>query len=96
MGLVLAGIGVLVFSFSLPLTKIAVRGFDPTVAAIGRAAVAGMLAMVVLLVVKPPRPSGAQVGRLVLVVGGVIFGFPLLTAYALRHTASRIGGGARR
>ncbi|MBK5333904.1 MAG: DMT family transporter, partial [Ilumatobacteraceae bacterium] len=91
MGLVLAGIGVLVFSFSLPLTKIAVRGLDPTVAAIGRAAVASVLAGITLLIVKPPRPSRAQVGRLVLVVGGVIFGFPLLIAYALRHTASLHG-----
>jgi len=90
-GLVLAGIGVLVFSFSLPLTKIAVRGLDPTVAAIGRAAVASIFAAAILLIVKPPRPTRAQVGRLVLVVGGVIFGFPLLIAYALKHTASLHG-----
>ena len=91
MGLLLAGLGVLVFSFSLPLTKIAVRGFDPTVAAVGRAAVASVLALIALLIVRPPRPSRAQFGRLVLVVGGVIFGFPILIAYALRHTASLHG-----
>ena len=91
MGLVLAGIGVLVFSFSLPMTKIAVRGLDPTVAAVGRAAVASIFAMIVLLIAKPPRPDRAQLGRLVLVVGGVIFGFPILIAYALRHTASLHG-----
>ena len=88
MGLVLAGLGVLVFSFSLPMTKIAVRGLDPTVAAIGRAAIASILAAVSLLIVRPPRPTRAQVGRLVPVVAGVVFGFPLLTSYALRHTAS--------
>ncbi len=91
MGLVLAGIGVLVFSFSLPMTKIAVRGFDPALAAVGRAAVASIFAVIVLLVVKPARPNRAQTGRLVLVVGGVIFGFPTLVAYALRHTASLHG-----
>jgi drug/metabolite transporter (DMT)-like permease len=90
-GLVLAGIGVLVFSFSLPMTKIAVRGLDPMVAAVGRAAVASVLASITLLIVRPPRPTRAQVGRLVLVVGGVILGFPILIAYALRHTASLHG-----
>jgi drug/metabolite transporter (DMT)-like permease len=90
-GLVLAGIGVLVFSFSLPMTKIAVRGLDPTVAAVGRAAVASVLALNALVIVKPPRPTRAQVGRLALVVGGVILGFPILIAYALRHTASLHG-----
>lgn len=87
----LACLGVLTFSFSLPMTKIAVRGFDPVVAAIGRAAVAGVLAAVVLLVVRPPRPTAAQVRGLVLVVGGVAIGFPLLTAYALRSTGSMHG-----
>jgi drug/metabolite transporter (DMT)-like permease len=91
MGLVLAGLGVLLFSFSLPMTKIAVRGLDPTVAAVGRAAVASVFAAIALLVVRPPRPSRSQVGRLVLIVGGVIFGFPVLIAYALRHTASLHG-----
>jgi len=91
MGLVLAGLGVLVFSFSLPLTKIAVRGFDPTVAAIGRAAVASVFAVVALVIVKPPIPTRAQAARLIPVIGGVIFGFPLLIAYALRRTESLHG-----
>ena len=91
MGLVLAGLGVLAFSFSLPFTKIAVRGLDPVVAAVGRAAVASIFALIVLLIAKPPRPTRAQVRRLIPVIGGVIFGFPILIAYALRHTASLHG-----
>ena len=91
MGLVLAALGVLAFSFSIPLTKIAVRGLDPTVAAVGRAAVASVFAAVVLLVARAPRPTRRQTWRLLPVVGGVIFGFPVLIAYALRHTASLHG-----
>jgi len=91
MGLVLAGLGVLAFSFSIPLTKIAVRGLDPIVAAVGRAAVASVFALVVLAVAKPPRPTRAQARRLIAVVAGVIFGFPVLIAYALRHTESLHG-----
>src|SRR3954468_10605933 len=91
MGLVLAGLGVLIFSFSLPLTKIVVRGLDPTVAAIGRAAVASVLAVIALLIGKPPRPTRRQAMHLMPVIGGVIFGFPLLVAYALRRTESLHG-----
>jgi drug/metabolite transporter (DMT)-like permease len=89
--LVLAGLGVLAFSFSIPFTKIAVRGLDPMVAAVGRAAVASLFAGAALLIVKPPRPTRSQVWRLVPVIGGVVFGFPILLAYALRHTASLHG-----
>src|SRR3954465_13043258 len=91
MGLVLAGLGVLIFSFSLPLTKIVVRGLDPTVAAIGRAAVASVLAVIALLLRKPSGPTRRQAAHLIPVIGGVIFGFPLLIAYALRHTESLHG-----
>lgn len=86
-----AALGVLTFSFSLPMTKIAVRGFDPVVAAIGRAAVAGVLAIGIVAVVRPARPTAAQLRRLVWVVGGVAVGFPLLTAYALQSTGSMHG-----
>ncbi len=79
------------FSFSLPLTKIAVRGLDPMVAAVGRAAVASVFATIALLIVRPPRPNRSQMWHLALVVGGVVFGFPILIAYALRHTASLHG-----
>ena len=91
MGLILAGLGVLAFSFSLPLTKIAVRGLDPTVAAVGRAAVASIFAVIALSISRQSRPTREQLWRLLPVVGGVVFGFPLLTAYALRHTASLHG-----
>jgi drug/metabolite transporter (DMT)-like permease len=90
-GLLLAALGVLAFSFSLPMTKIAVRGLDPFVAAIGRAAVAAVPAAFVLWRRGAARPSAGQVRRLAAVVLGVVVGFPLLTAYALHHTASAHG-----
>lgn len=73
------------------MTKIAVRGFDPVVLAIGRAAVAGVLAVGILAVVRPARPTGRQARRLIWVVGGVVVGFPLLTSYALQSTGSMHG-----
>jgi drug/metabolite transporter (DMT)-like permease len=88
---VLAALGVLTFSFTLPMTKIAVRGLDPMVAAVGRAAIASVLAAIALLVTRSTRPTRSQARRLLWVVGGVVFGFPLLSAYALQHTNSSHG-----
>jgi drug/metabolite transporter (DMT)-like permease len=90
-GLLLACLGVLTFSFSMPMTKIAVRGLDPVVAAIGRAAVAGLLSVAIIALVRPSRPTARQVRRLLRVMGGVVVGFPLLTAYALQSTDSMHG-----
>ena len=44
----LAAVGVLAFSFTLPMTRIAVRGLDPLTAAAGRAAVAAVPVAAVL------------------------------------------------
>jgi hypothetical protein len=57
-GLVLAFVGVLLFSFSVPMTKVAVGGFSPYFTAIGRAVIAGVLAVVLLAIRRdalPPR-----------------------------------------
>jgi len=89
--LILAALGVLTFSFTLPMTKIAVRGLDPMVAAVGRAAVASVLAAIALVATRSARPTRSQAARLLWVLGGVVFGFPLLTAYALQHTESSHG-----
>jgi len=89
--LLLAALGVLTFSFTLPMTKIAVRGLDPIVAALGRAAVASVLAAIALVATRSALPTRAQAGRLLWVVGGVVVGFPMLSAYALHHTDSSHG-----
>ena len=42
-GLAWALLGVVLFSFSLPLTKVAIGGFSPYQTAMGRAVIAGMV-----------------------------------------------------
>ncbi len=79
----LGALGVLGFSFSLPATRLAVEDLDPWLVAFGRAAVAAVLAAAVLAAVRAPRPSREQWGRLAIVAGGVVVGFPLLTSLAL-------------
>jgi len=82
-GLVLGALGVLGFSFSLPATKLAVGDLDPWFVALGRAAVAGLLALAWLGAVRAPRPTAGQWWSLAVVAFGVVLGFPVLTSLAL-------------
>jgi drug/metabolite transporter (DMT)-like permease len=90
-GMALAALGVLTFSFTLPMTKIAVRGFDPLLITVGRGAFAAVLAAVLLRATRCPRPRRRHVRGLAGVVAGVVIGFPLLTSIALRHVPSSHG-----
>ena len=81
-------IGVLIFSGSLPATRLAVLDFDPLFLTVARATLAGLLALAVLLLFKERRPGRGQLFSLAIVALGVVVGFPLLTALALRHVTS--------
>ncbi len=56
-------IGVLIFSGSLPATRVAVADFDPTFLTSARAAIAGLLGLAMLLLFRQKRPerSGSAV-----------------------------------
>jgi drug/metabolite transporter (DMT)-like permease len=81
-------IGVLIFSASLPATRVAVQHFDPVFLTVARAAIAGLLGLGLLLVTAERRPARADAVPLAIVAAGVVVGFPLLTALALRHVTS--------
>ncbi len=81
-------LGVLAFSFTLPATRVAVEDLDATFVGLGRAVVAAMLAAAWLAVRRDPWPTRSQWRSLAVVVGGVVLGFPLLTALALRDLPS--------
>jgi drug/metabolite transporter (DMT)-like permease len=87
-GLAWAFVGVLLFSFSVPLTKEAVGGFDPFLTATGRAVIAGALAAAVLAVRHVPLPERRHWAPLFFTMLGAVFGWPILLALALRHTTS--------
>jgi drug/metabolite transporter (DMT)-like permease len=87
-GLLLGVGGILVFSFTLPATKLALRGLDPWFIAFGRAAVAGALAAVVLRRRRAAWPSRRQWAGLAAVAGGVVIGFPVLSTLALQSNGA--------
>lgn len=81
-------VGVLIFSGSLPATRVAVQGFDPVFLSVARATIAGVVGLGLLLLIGGRRPARADMPSLVIVALGVVVGFPLLTALALRHVTS--------
>jgi drug/metabolite transporter (DMT)-like permease len=81
-------IGVVIFSGSLPATRIAVLEFDPVFLTVARAAIAGVLALCLLLLFRERRPARRQILSLIIVAMGVVIGFPLLTALALQYVTS--------
>ncbi len=81
-------IGVVIFAGSLPATRVAVMDFDPTFLTCARASIAALLGLALLLALRQPRPAWRNVPALGVVALGVVVGFPLLTALALRHVSS--------
>jgi drug/metabolite transporter (DMT)-like permease len=81
-------IGVVIFSGSLPATRLAVLEFDPVFLTVVRAAIAGVLAVALLWLFRERRPARDQWLPLLIVALGVVLGFPLLTALALQHVTS--------
>ncbi len=81
-------IGVVIFSGSLPATRLAVMEFDPVFLTLARAVIAGVLGLLLLGLFKQRRPARRQWASLVVVSLGVVIGFPLLTALALQYVTS--------
>ena len=99
-GLWLGLLGIVIFSVTLPLTKLAVGPIDapqlsPWFLTFGRAAVAGALSVLYLLTrrLRGDRliPSRPQWGLLAFTALGVVVGFPLFLALALQYVPSTHG-----
>src|SRR6185295_18742925 len=87
-GLINGLIGVVIFSGSLPATRVAVLEFDPVFLTVARATIAALLALCLLMLFKEKRPARSQLLPLIIVALGVVVGFPLLTALALQYVTS--------
>jgi drug/metabolite transporter (DMT)-like permease len=81
-------LGMLIFSASLPATRLAVAAFDPLFLTLARAAIAGAAAGAALLALRQKSPSRGDLASLMIVAIGCVLGFPLLTALALQHMTS--------
>lgn len=81
-------LGVIIFSGSLPATRVAVGDFPPLFLTSARALIAALLGAVFLAALRQVKPARADLRSLAVVAVGVVVGFPLLTALALRHVTS--------
>ncbi len=85
-------IGVIIFGLTLPATRLAVAEFPATMVGLGRSIVAAGLAATFLITTKARRPTKAEFKRLALVPIGIVFGFPALTAFAMKTAPASHGG----
>ncbi|HID9625804.1 TPA: DMT family transporter [Proteus mirabilis] len=81
-------LGGIIFSGSLPATRVAVLDMDPFFLTFLRASIAGVLAIMLIYGFREKYPQVSQIKSLIIVSLGVIIGFPLLTAMALQHVTS--------
>jgi len=81
-------VGVIIFSGSLPATKLAVKELNPFFLTFSRASIAGLLGLFILLIFREKIPQKRQLLSLIIVAIGVVIGFPLLTALALQYVSS--------
>lgn len=83
-------LGVAAFALTIPMTRLAsgpaeAPQLSAAFVAIGRAAVAGLLAVLYLAWTRAPRPTRAQWRQLALTGIGIVFGFPLFMGLAVLH-----------
>lgn len=81
-------IGVAIFSGSLPATRAAVAGLDPLFLTFTRASIAGLLSLGLILALRQRWPARGDLLPLAVVSLGVVVGFPLMTALALRGVSA--------
>ncbi|WP_440636477.1 DMT family transporter [Bradyrhizobium sp. PUT101] len=81
-------LGVIIFSGSLPATRVAVGGFSALFLTSARAVIAALLGAALLGLLRQARPARTDLASLTIVAIGVVVGFPLLTALALQHITS--------
>jgi drug/metabolite transporter (DMT)-like permease len=81
-------LGVIIFSGSLPATRVAVADLSPMFLTSARAAIAALLGAAFLLGLRQPRPARSDLFPLAIVALGVVVGFPMLTALALQHVTA--------
>ena len=92
-GFWLGVLGTACFAVTLPATRLATGTVDdpqlaPAFVTFGRAAMAGLLSALFLLVVRSPWPTARQWRMLSMSMLGNAVGFPLLLAWALRSVTA--------
>jgi len=92
LGLTLGFAGVLLFGGTLPATRLAVAAIDPLFLSAARAAIAGCLGLLLLLVLRRPIPPRALWHEVLFAGLCTIVGFPVFMALAMAKVPASHGG----
>ena len=87
-GLSFAFLGVFLFSASLPLTKLALRSFDPLFTAFARPLIALVVALPLMVRAKALSLPRSLWRPMIFTTLGTVFGWPILIALALQRSTS--------
>ncbi len=90
-GLLFGFLGIAIFSLSLPATRLAVTGLDPFLVGLGRSLAVSPLAGLLLLISRSSWPGWKLVPSFLIVIAGVIAGFPVLSALAMQSLPASHG-----
>lgn len=90
-GMLLGLVGVMIFSLTLPMTRIVVQEWPPLLNGLGRALAAAVPAAALLAWRRERWPSRAQLKSLAVVGFGVIVAFPVFSAWAMKTVPASHG-----
>lgn len=90
-GMLLGLIGVMIFSLTLPMTRIVVTELHPLLNGLGRALAASIPAGLLLWWRRERLPTRAQLKSLFVVAAGVIVAFPVFSAWAMKSVPASHG-----
>ncbi len=90
-GLTLAAVAVVMFSGTVPATRIAVATIDPIVVGVGRSVLGALLAIGYLVAIRAPWPTRRQMPSIAVVAVGAGVGFGWFSAEALRTVSATHG-----
>jgi len=92
LGLLLGFVGACIFAGTLPFTHLAVEHLSPLFVTAGRAALAGLLSLATLILLRRSWPSRKQAGIMAFVALCLVGGFPGFTALAMKTVPPSHGG----
>ena len=84
-------LGVLVFSLTLPMTRVAVMEMSPLLVGLGRALAAALPAVLLLILTRSRAPRGAEWSGVALAAAGIVVGWPLASTLAMTSVSSSHG-----
>lgn len=91
-GSLLGALAVISFSLTLPMSRYAVAEIDPLFIGFGRTALAGLVAAILLLIVKAKFPNRQQLLIIPWIMIGVVFLFPIFSAWSMKYMTASNGG----